>query len=80
MARVHHVVRKQRSQYRKMPFAAAYWLSTNLATAPRIKYGRTSYINGWASDGSVTLGTESDTSVAVTRVPGQFMGQNRPLT
>ena len=75
MSKVYHRTKKYRTNFRKLGLHAPHWLATNLATAPSIKYGRTSTINGWGTDGSVTLAAVADTSVAVVRVPGVFMGQ-----
>ncbi|MBU6231594.1 hypothetical protein KGP36_02905 [Patescibacteria group bacterium] len=82
MARVRHVQRHYRTQFRRLAFGEAFWFSTNLATAPSIKLNRTQYINGWnaSPDGSAAVSTASDTSVAVVRVPGNFLGQNRTLS
>jgi hypothetical protein len=78
MPRVIHTVRHERSLFNKIGFAQAYWLSSGgTATTPRIKAGRTGYIGGWASDGSRTVTAESATNVAVVKVPGTFMAQNR---
>lgn len=62
--------RAERSQFRKIPFGAPYFLATNLATAPTIKYSRRASLGGWStSTGRPTTTAVADTSVAVVKVP-----------
>ena len=77
-----HTQRRYRTQFRRLAFGEAFWLASNTSVAPFIKKGRTSYLAGWAAspDGSATLTTVADTSVAVVRVPGVFLAQNRTLS
>jgi len=82
MARKTHTQRKYRTQFRRLAFGEAFWLASNIATTPFVKLGRASYLGGWAAspDGSATETAVTDTSVAVVRVPGVFLGQNRTLS
>jgi len=66
---VQHVKRRSRSIFRRLRFGQAYWLSTNVATAPVIKYNRTTTLSGINADGSPILTTVSPTNVAVVKVP-----------
>lgn len=77
-----HSQKHYRTQFRRLAFGEAFWLATNLATAPFIKRGRTSYLGGWnpSPDGSPILTAVADTSVAVVRCPGVFLSQNRTLS
>lgn len=81
MARVRHTQRHYNTVFRKLAFGEPFWFATNLATAPNVKITRTEYIAGWAAspDGSATR-TSTDTSLAVVRVPGVFLAQNRTLS
>jgi hypothetical protein len=77
MPMVYHKLKPYRTQFRKLARGQGYWLATNLATAPAIKTDRRSSLGGWSTTtGAPTLTAVSDTSVAVVRVPTQFMGQN----
>lgn len=65
-------MKRSRSQFRRLRFGQPYWLATNVATAPSIKYDNTNLLNGYGSDGSPTLSAVSPTNVAVIKVPQQF--------
>jgi hypothetical protein len=75
MPKVYHRKLHYRTLFRKLGLHAVYFPATALASAPLVKYGRTSSIGGWDSTGAVTLTNVSDTSIAVVRCPGAFLGQ-----
>ena len=80
MPKVYNKKRVYRSQFRDLARGQAYWLSTNLATAPSVKATRTASLSGWTTTtGAPTLSTVADVSVAVGRVPQQFLGHNSVL-
>ena len=80
MARKYHQVKKYRTQFRRLAFGEAFWLASNLTVAPFVKFSRTGYMGAWAANGTDTETAVADTSVAVVRVPGTFLGQNRTLS
>lgn len=79
MPKVYHRTKVYRTQFRKLALHAPFWLATNLATAPSIKYGRTNAITGWnTTTGALTLTPQADVSAQCVKVPDVFMGQVLP--
>lgn len=76
MAKVFRRVRAERSQFRKIRFGQAYWASSDVTVAPRVKYDRSSALKGYStSTGLPTSDAVSPTTTAVVKVPRAFIGQ-----
>lgn len=64
----------QRTQFRKLPVGSVYWLASALTVAPSVKSGGRTLQGGVTiSTGTPTNTTVADGTVAVVKVPGQFM-------
>jgi len=60
--------KRSRSTFRRLPFGASYWPSSNLTGAPVMKISRTTTAGALASN-TITGTTVSDITIAVTRTP-----------
>jgi hypothetical protein len=75
--RIYRTKRVYRTNFRKLPKGADFWLASNLATTSQDKADRNHTIGGWnTSTGAATLTLVADTSVAVVPVPRKFLGVN----
>lgn len=76
MPRVYHAKRRQRTIFRKLPFAGTFWFATDVTVAPVVRYKRDGTILGWATTGEATTTTVTPKTLAVVKVPQRFMSQN----
>lgn len=65
---VHRRLMVARTQFRKLPDGAMYWLNTAPGVAPSIKVGQHAKATAFAS-GQIVDGLVADASVVVIKVP-----------